>query len=74
MTGMGRDGADGCKAIRAAGGLVLGQDEATSDVYGMNKVAFVEGGVDRQFSLREGPAVIAAQVRRQWPAPAAAIA
>ena len=47
MTGMGRDGADGCAAIRAAGGYVLGQDEATSDVYGMNKVAFVEGNVDR---------------------------
>ena len=40
MTGMGRDGADGCRAIRAAGGYVLGQDEATSDVYGMNKVAY----------------------------------
>ncbi len=43
MTGMGRDGADGCKAIRAAGGYVLGQDETSSDVYGMNKVALVEG-------------------------------
>ena len=30
-------------AIRAAGGYILGQDEATSDVYGMNKVAYVEG-------------------------------
>ena len=49
MTGMGRDGADGCRAIRAAGGYVLGQDEASSDVYGMNKVAFVEGNVDQQF-------------------------
>ncbi len=53
MTGMGRDGADGCRAIRAAGGYVLGQDEASSDVYGMNKVAYVEGGVDRQVSLAQ---------------------
>jgi two-component system chemotaxis response regulator CheB len=51
MTGMGRDGADGCAAIRTAGGFVLGQDEATSDVYGMNKVAFTEGAVDLQTPL-----------------------
>ena len=63
MTGMGRDGADGCGAIRAAGGYVLGQDEATSDVYGMNKVAFVEGRVDRQFALDEAATVIAHYVR-----------
>jgi two-component system, chemotaxis family, protein-glutamate methylesterase/glutaminase len=64
MTGMGRDGADGCRAVRAAGGYVLGQDEATSDVYGMNKVAFVEGNVDRQFSLDYAAAVITQHVRR----------
>ncbi len=64
MTGMGRDGADGCRAIRAAGGIVLGQDAATSDVYGMNKVAFVEGNVDRQFALNDAAAVIAHHVRR----------
>jgi chemotaxis response regulator CheB len=51
MTGMGRDGATGCGAIREKGGYVLGQDEATSDVYGMNKVAYTEGNVDRQFGL-----------------------
>jgi len=64
MTGMGRDGADGCRAIRAAGGFVLGQDEESSDVYGMNKVAHVEGNVDRQFALGEAAAVIVRQVRR----------
>ncbi|WP_233198779.1 MULTISPECIES: chemotaxis response regulator protein-glutamate methylesterase [Pirellulaceae] len=66
MTGMGRDGSDGCGEIRAAGGYVLGQDEATSDVYGMNKVAFLEGNVDRQFSLDEAAATVTAQVRRLW--------
>lgn len=58
MTGMGRDGANGCRAIRTAGGYVLGQDEATSDVYGMNKVAFASGNVDRQFPLHEGAKLI----------------
>jgi len=64
MTGMGRDGADGCRAIRAAGGIVIGQDEASSDVYGMNKVAFVEGNVYRQFALNDAATVIAYHVRR----------
>lgn len=64
MTGMGRDGANGCRDIRAQGGYVLGQDEATSDVYGMNKVAFVEGHVDRQFGLDDAAATISAQARR----------
>lgn len=66
MTGMGRDGSDGCGAIRKAGGYVFGQDEASSDVYGMNKVAHVEGNVDRQFSLGEAAALFTRQVRRTW--------
>ena len=72
MTGMGRDGVEGCGAIRAHGGYVLGQDEASSDVYGMNKVAYVEGNVDRQFSLRDAAAVITRQVKHLWaPVPSA---
>jgi hypothetical protein len=63
MTGMGHDGAAGCGAIRAAGGYVLGQNEATSDVYGMNKVAFIEGNVDRQFGLSDSAATIARHAR-----------
>lgn len=66
MTGMGRDGADGCAAIRAAGGYVLGQDGDSSDVYGMNKAAFVEGHVDRQFHLEQGAATIMTQVQHLW--------
>ena len=66
MTGMGRDGSDGCGAIKAAGGYTLGQDEASSDVYGMNKVAYVEGNIDRQFSLNRAATVITQQVGRLW--------
>jgi two-component system chemotaxis response regulator CheB len=58
MTGMGRDGVDGCKAILATGGCTLGQDEATSVVYGMNKAAFVEGAIRAQFALDELPGIL----------------
>lgn len=58
MTGMGRDGVNGCKAILAAGGFTLGQDEATSVVYGMNKAAFLEGAITVQFGLDELPQII----------------
>ena len=58
MTGMGRDGADGCKTILDAGGSTFGQDEATSAVYGMNKVAYLEGAVGSQFALDQFPALI----------------
>ncbi len=58
MTGMGRDGADGCKTILAAGGFTLGQDEETSVVYGMNKAAFVEGAIKAQFALDDLPGIL----------------
>jgi len=39
MTGMGADGAEGLAAIKEAGGKAIVQDEETSRVYGMPKVA-----------------------------------
>jgi two-component system chemotaxis response regulator CheB len=64
MTGMGRDGVEGCREIRAAGGYVIGQDEATSDIYGMNRVAFEAGYVDEQFALDEGAEALMALTTR----------
>ena len=43
---MGRDGAIGLAAIKAAGGVTLAQDETTSVVYGMPKAAVQMGVVD----------------------------
>jgi two-component system, chemotaxis family, protein-glutamate methylesterase/glutaminase len=53
MTGMGRDGAQELGSIFREGGITLGQDEASSVVYGMPKVAFELGHLTRQVSLAE---------------------
>lgn len=61
LTGMGRDGADGLLALRRAGAVTVGQDEATSVVFGMPRVAAEIGAVERQLPLgRIGPALLRA--------------
>jgi len=51
LTGMGKDGADGMLEMRNAGARTIGQDEASSLIYGMPHVAFERGGVMRQCAL-----------------------
>ena len=58
LTGMGYDGAKGLLAMRQKGARTIGQDERTSVVYGMPKVAFNIGAVERQSSLEKIPALI----------------
>lgn len=59
LTGMGSDGAAGMLAMRQAGARNLAQDEATSVVFGMPKVAYERGGAERLLPLdRIAPAVI----------------
>ncbi|MGB8276973.1 MAG: chemotaxis response regulator protein-glutamate methylesterase [Methylovirgula sp.] len=53
LTGMGRDGAEGLRAMREAGANTIGQNQATSLVYGMPKVAFDRGAVEKQLPLNE---------------------
>lgn len=51
LTGMGNDGTNGAKAIKAAGGLVLAQDEATCVIFGMPAEAIKAGAVDEVLGI-----------------------
>jgi two-component system chemotaxis response regulator CheB len=56
---MGKDGAEGLLELRKAGARTLGQDEASSLIYGMPRVAFERGAVERQYPLTElGDAIV----------------
>ena len=59
LTGMGSDGANGLHAMKRAGAFTIGQDEKSSVIYGMPKVAFDIGAVTQQLPLQSiGEAVL----------------
>jgi len=51
MTGMGKDGADGILKIKKGGGYTLAQNEETSVVFGMNRVAVEQGAINEVLPL-----------------------
>jgi two-component system chemotaxis response regulator CheB len=53
LTGMGHDGLEGMKAIKAAGGRTVAQDEASSVVYGMPKAVVEAGCAEKVVSLSQ---------------------
>ncbi|MBN2078151.1 MAG: chemotaxis response regulator protein-glutamate methylesterase [Spirochaetes bacterium] len=55
MTGMGKDGAVGIARVKESGGHTIAQNEETSVVYGMNRVAVEKGKVDDIVPLSEIP-------------------
>lgn len=58
LTGMGYDGARGLLAMRRKGARTIGQDEQTAIVYGMPKVAFDLGAVEKQTALGNIPQML----------------
>lgn len=63
LTGMGSDGAKGVIAIKDKGGYAIAQDEKTSIVYGMPKMAFDTGRVDVVAPLEKIPREIIKALR-----------
>jgi two-component system chemotaxis response regulator CheB len=59
LTGMGADGAAGLLELKNAGAFTIAQDEATSVVFGMPKVAIEMGGASEVLPLPKiGPALL----------------
>ncbi|MEO6913783.1 MAG: chemotaxis response regulator protein-glutamate methylesterase [Candidatus Baltobacteraceae bacterium] len=58
LTGMGQDGVAGLRELKTRGGYVVGQDEASSVVYGMPRAASVAGLVDRVAALDDIPPLL----------------
>ncbi len=63
LTGMGYDGAKGLLSMRRSGARTIGQDQASSVVYGMPKVAYDVGAVVQQAPLQKIPGLLCAMLR-----------
>jgi two-component system, chemotaxis family, protein-glutamate methylesterase/glutaminase len=61
LTGMGKDGLEGAREVRRAGGRILVEAEGTCTVYGMPRAVAESGLADLQLPLHELPAAIATE-------------
>ena len=58
MTGMGKDGLEGLKAVKKKNGYVVAQSEETCVVYGMPKAAVEAGVADAVLPLEKIPSAL----------------
>jgi two-component system, chemotaxis family, protein-glutamate methylesterase/glutaminase len=64
LTGMGNDAAKGVRAVKAAGGHIIAQDEATSVIFGMPAEAIQTGVVDEVLALDDISSAIEKRVAK----------
>lgn len=65
LTGMGRDGAKGLLSMKKKGAKTIAQDEKTSTVYGMPKVAKEIGAVQNQVPLSQIPQTVSMIINKR---------
>jgi two-component system chemotaxis response regulator CheB len=65
LTGMGKDGSEGLKQMRAAGGIGIVQDKATSTIYGMPQAALLRAGAEHVVGLQAVAATIVSSLDHQ---------
>lgn len=63
LSGMGRDGTEGARSIRASGGVIVAQDQASSVIWGMPGAVVADGGADAIIPPEDIGAFIAARRR-----------
>jgi two-component system chemotaxis response regulator CheB len=66
LTGMSSDASKGAKAVKAAGGYIVAQDEATSVIFGMPAEAIKTGAVDEVTPLDEISAAIDRRITKLY--------
>jgi len=64
LTGMGKDGAVGLQQVKANRGKTIAQDEKSSVIFGMPRVAIETGAVDQVLSLDRIPNEIMELLKR----------
>jgi two-component system chemotaxis response regulator CheB len=64
LTGLGRDGAEGLRAMREAGGVGIAQDRETATIYGMPSAALLAGGVSHVLPIGRIAARVSEELAR----------